>query len=73
MNIELNQIQTEIVRSAIASGKYSNAEAVIAEMISLFQIKRMREQIAIGAQQIANGQITDGESVFYDLQSRLTR
>ena len=78
MNIQLKPEQEKFIREKIASGEYSNAEDVISQAFKLLEarerkIKELREKIAIGTEQIANGQVTDGEIVFDRLQEKINQ
>jgi antitoxin ParD1/3/4 len=66
MNIQLKPEQEKFIQEKIASGEYSNADDVISQAFKLLEaretkIRELREQIAIGTEQIANGQVTDEE------------
>ena len=78
MNIQLKPEQEKFIREKIASGEYSNAEDVISQAFKLLEarerkIKELRAKIAIGTEQIANGQVTDGEIVFDSLQEKINQ
>ncbi|MDJ0592486.1 MAG: type II toxin-antitoxin system ParD family antitoxin [Pleurocapsa sp. MO_226.B13] len=69
MNIQLKPEQEKFIQDKIASGAYSNAEDVIAEAFKLLEIRErklneLRDKITVGTEQLANGQLTDGEEVF---------
>lgn len=73
MNIQLKPEQEKFIQDKIASGEYSNADDVITEAFKLLEIrerklKEFQAKIAVGTEQIANGQLTDGEQVFARLQ-----
>jgi antitoxin ParD1/3/4 len=76
MNIELKSEQERFIRSQIESGEYQNADDVISEAFKLLaarsiKIEQLRQKIAVGTTEIANGQITDGEVVFERLQAKI--
>ena len=76
MNIQLKPEQEKFIRDKIASGAYSNADDVIAEAFLLLErrenkLKELKAKIAVGTEQVANGQLTDGEEVFNRLQDRI--
>ena len=78
MNIVLKPEYEEFIRSQIQSGKYGSAEEIIGEAIALLRerkqrIEELRQKIAVGTTQIANGQVTDGELVFARLQEKIDR
>ena len=75
MNIKLKPEQEKFIREKIASGEYSNADDVISQAFKLLEarerkIKELKAKIAVGTEQIAKGQVTDGEIVFERLGIR---
>jgi antitoxin ParD1/3/4 len=78
MQIQLKPEQEKFIQEKIASGEYTNADDVISEAFKLLEvreikIKELRAKIAIGTEQIANGQVTDGEIVFDRLQEKINK
>ena len=78
MNIVLKPEYEEFIRSQIQSGKYGSAEEIIGEAIALLRerkqrIEELRQKIAVGTAQIAQGQVTDGELVFAKIQEKIDR
>jgi antitoxin ParD1/3/4 len=78
MNIQLKPEQEKFIQDKIASGEYSNADDVITEAFRLLEIrerklKELQAKIAVGTEQIVNGQLTDGEQVFARLQEKINR
>jgi antitoxin ParD1/3/4 len=76
VNIQLKLEQEQFIRSQIDRGEYQTAEDVISEAFRLLEarankIEELRQKIAVGTQEIANGQITDGEVVFERLQAKI--
>jgi antitoxin ParD1/3/4 len=76
VNIELKSEQEQFIRSQIESGEYLTADDVISEAFKLLaaranRIEQLRQKIAVGTAEIANGQITDGELVFERLQAKI--
>jgi antitoxin ParD1/3/4 len=76
VNIELKSEQEQFIRSQIESGEYQTADDVISEAFKLLaaranRIEQLRQKIAVGTVEIANGQITDGELVFERLQAKI--
>ena len=58
------------------SGRYKSADEVILAALELLdqreqRLVELRKQIDLGAEQIAQGKVTDGEIVFEHLLSRL--
>ena len=78
MNIQLKLEQEQFIRDRIDRGEYKTAEDVISEAFKLLEarahkIEELRQKIAVGTQETANGQITDGEVVFEKLQAKIAR
>jgi antitoxin ParD1/3/4 len=76
VNIELKSEQEQFIRSQIESGEYETADDVISEAFKLLaarsnRIEQLRQKIAVGTAEIANGQITDGELVFERLKAKI--
>ena len=76
VNIQLKSEQEQFIRSQIDRGEYQTAEDVISEAFKLLEartkkIEELRQKIAVGTQEIANGQMTDGEVVFERLQAKI--
>lgn len=77
MNITLNPDQSAFVQNQIEEGQYINIDALISDAINLLadrhqRLVELREKVAIGTEQIRNGQVTDGELVFDRLQRKLS-
>lgn len=78
MNILLKPEYEEFIRAQIQSGKYGSVEELIGEAILLLKqreqrIEELRQKIAVGTAQIAEGQVTDGELVFARLQENIDK
>jgi antitoxin ParD1/3/4 len=78
VNIQLKLEQEQFIRSQIDRGEYQTAEDVISEAFKLLEarthkIEELRQKIAVGTQEIANGQMTDGEVVFERLQAKIAQ
>lgn len=78
MNIQLKLEQQQFIRSQIDRGEYQTAEDVISEAFRLLEarankIEELRQKVAVGTQEIANGQMTDGEVVFERLQAKIAQ
>ena len=78
MNIQLKSEQEQFIRSQIDRGEYQTAEDVISEAFKLLEarahkMEELRQKIAVGTQEIANGQMTDGEVVFERLQAKIAQ
>lgn len=78
MNIQLKPEQEKFIQEKIASGEYRNADDVISQAFKLLEakerkIKELQDKISLGTEQIAQGQVTDGEEVFNRLQEKINR
>ena len=78
MNISLKPEHEQFIQSQIQSGRFANTDEVISEAFKLLEereqrLEELRQKIAVGAEQIARGQVTDGEIVFARLQEKINR
>ncbi len=83
MNIALNREQEQLILSQLKKGKYETLEAVIRDALDLLaareaekerlQLEELRQKIDVGTQQIARGQVTDGEIVFERIKAKINR
>jgi antitoxin ParD1/3/4 len=78
VNIQLKSDQEQFIRSQIDRGEYQTVEDVISEAFKLLEartnkIGELRQKIAVGTKEIANGQMTDGEVVFERLQTKIAQ
>ena len=81
MNITLSPEQEKFIQSQIARGNYQDDEQVIKEALTILEIinqendqkrlEELREKIALGLEDVKQGNVTDGELVFERLQERL--
>ncbi|MGK7902800.1 MAG: type II toxin-antitoxin system ParD family antitoxin [Hormoscilla sp.] len=70
------------IADRVKSGRYSTADEVVREALGLLserdraederRLEELRAMIAIGTEQIANGQVTDGELVIDRLRKKMT-
>lgn len=77
MNISLKPEHEQFIQSQIQSGRYANADDVINEAFRLLeerqrQLEELCQKIAVGTEQIARGQVTDGEIVFARLKEKIS-
>ena len=83
MEIQLKPEQEKFIFSQIKKGKYQTAEQVISEALNLLEkqssqtdknhLEELRQKIEVGTEQIAQGQVSDGELVLTRLQDKLRR
>jgi antitoxin ParD1/3/4 len=76
MTISLKPEHEHFIQSQIDTGHYTNPDEVISEAFKLLfqrenRLKELQEKIAIGTQQIAQGQIQDGEAVLAMIQRKI--
>jgi antitoxin ParD1/3/4 len=78
VDISLKPEQEQFILTQINSGRYLNVDEAISDAIRLLEnreqrIQELQHEIAIGTEQIAKGQVTDGELVFARLQEKIDR
>jgi antitoxin ParD1/3/4 len=78
MNVTLNPEQAEFLRSQLATGRFRDMDEVINEALRLLEqreqrLEELRQKVVIGTEQIQNGQVVDGETVFVNLQEKINR
>lgn len=81
MNITLTPEQEKYIQLQLEEGKYNSVEQLISEALQLLEernraleerrLEELRLKIASGTEQIARGQVTDGEVVFARLQEKI--
>ncbi|MEH2224110.1 type II toxin-antitoxin system ParD family antitoxin [Nostoc sp.] len=76
MYIQIKPELEQFIQAQLASGRFTNADDVINEAFKLLQereqrLEELRQDISVGTEQIAKGQVTDGEVVFARLQEKI--
>ncbi|MEH2368827.1 MAG: type II toxin-antitoxin system ParD family antitoxin [Nostoc sp.] len=76
MYIQIKPELEQFIQAQLASGRFTNADDVINEAFKLLQereqrLEELRQKIVVGTEQIAKGQVTDGEVVFARLQEKI--
>ena len=76
MNIALKPEYQQFIQSQIQKGNYANVDEVISAAFRLLEererrLEELSQKIAVGTEQIARGQVTDGEIVFTRLQEKI--
>ncbi len=76
MYIQIKPELEQFIQAQLASGRFASADDVINEAFQLLQereqrIEELRQKIAVGTEQIAKGQVTDGEVVFAKFQEKI--
>lgn len=78
MNIFLKPEYEQFIQSQIDTGNYTSADEIINEAVKLLlererRLAELRQKVALGTEQIAKGQVTDGEAVFARMQAKINR
>ncbi|PHJ59371.1 CopG family transcriptional regulator [Nostoc linckia z18] len=78
MYIQIKPELEQFIQAQLATGRFASADDVINEAFKLLQereqrIEELRQKIALGTEQIAKGQVTDGEVVFARFQEKIRR
>lgn len=80
MNITLKPEQSELIQQKINSGKYNNAEEVIAEALQLLYqrdreyetwVEETREKVDVAIEELRRGEGIDGNVVIAQLKEKL--
>ncbi len=79
MNISLNPTHEQFVISKVESGKYANADEVIAAALQLLEeqeqytlwLNDTRQKVAVGLEEIERGDVLDTEVVINQLKEKL--
>nr|WP_322711050.1 type II toxin-antitoxin system ParD family antitoxin [Nostoc sp. ChiSLP03a]MDZ8212222.1 type II toxin-antitoxin system ParD family antitoxin [Nostoc sp. ChiSLP03a] len=76
MYIQIKPELDKFIQAQLAIGRFTNADEVINEAFKLLQereqrLEELQQKIAVGTEQIAKGQVTDGEVVFARLQEKI--
>lgn len=76
MNISLKPEHEEFIQAQIKAGNYNSVDEVVNEALSLLaererRLVELRQKVSRGTEQIAMGQVTDGETVFAQLQAKI--
>ena len=76
MNITLKPEFEQFIQAQLAAGRYTTLDELVGEALALLvqqeqRLDELRHKIALGTEQIRNGQLTDGEVVFSRLQEKL--
>jgi antitoxin ParD1/3/4 len=75
MNIQLKPELEQFIQVQIATGKFANVNDAINQAVKLLEreqrLEELRRKLVSGTEQIARGQVTDGEIVFAKLQEKI--
>jgi antitoxin ParD1/3/4 len=75
MNIVLKSEHEQFVQKQLAKGQYATVDEIISAAFALLsgqeqRLEELRQQIAMGTEQIQQGKVVDGEAVFDKLQEK---
>ena len=83
MNLSLTPELERAIVEKVKSGRYQSLDEVVLEGLRLLEerdraldeqrLEELRQKIAVGKEQIAQGQVTDGEIVFERLRTKIQR
>lgn len=83
MNLSLTPELERAIVEKVKSGRYQSLDEVVLEGLRLLEerdraldeqrLEELRQKIAVGREQIAKGQVTDGEIVFERLRAKIQR
>jgi antitoxin ParD1/3/4 len=78
MNIELKPEHEQFVQTQLLKGRYVTADELISAAFTLLseqeqRLEALRQQIATGTEQIQQGKVVDGETVFAKLQEKINQ
>jgi antitoxin ParD1/3/4 len=81
MSLSLTPELEQAIVEKVKSGRYQSVDEVLLEGLRLLeerdraldeqQLEELRQKIAVGTEQIAKGQVTDGEIVFEKLRTKI--
>lgn len=76
MNIILKPEQEQFVREQLAKGQYATIDELLDAAFVLLadqeqRLEELRQQIAVGTEQIQQGKVVDDETVFDRLQEKI--
>jgi|GEM_PF-1173497 len=76
MSLSLTPATEKRITDQLARGRYESADELILAGLQLLEAReqrltQLRQQITVGAEQIAQGRVTDGEQVFDRLLNQL--
>ncbi len=81
MSLSLTPETEQAIEEKVKNGRYQSADEVILEGLRLLEerdraldaqrLEELRQEIAIGTEQIAKGNVTDGETVFESLRVKI--
>jgi antitoxin ParD1/3/4 len=78
MNIDLKPEHEQFIQKQLAKGRYVTVDELISAAFSLLseqeqRLEELHQQIAVGTEQIQQGRVVDGETVFDRLQAKISQ
>ncbi|WP_299484454.1 type II toxin-antitoxin system ParD family antitoxin [Acaryochloris sp. IP29b_bin.137] len=78
MNVDLKPEQEQFVQQQLEKGRFSTVDELIGTALSLLseqeqRLEALRQQIAVGTEQIQQGKVVDGEATFGRLQAKISQ
>jgi antitoxin ParD1/3/4 len=78
MHIDLKPEQKQFVQQQLEKGRFSTVDELIGTALSLLseqeqRLEALRQQIAIGTEQVQQGKVVDGEATFDRLQAKISQ
>lgn len=78
MHIQIKKEHEKFIQAQIATGRFTSADDVVNEAFKLLEeqerrLEELRQKIAVGTEQIEQGRVTDGETVFARLQEKIRK
>lgn len=78
MNIVLKPEHEQFVQKQLEKGQYTTVDELIGAAFALLsdqeqRLEELRQQIAVGTEQIQQGKVVDGEAVFARLQKKISQ
>lgn len=80
MTVTLTPEQEKFIAEQVKSGRYQSADDIIAQSLGILRAQEefirsssleLREQIAIGVEEIQKGQVVDGRSAIKNIREKL--
>ena len=76
MDISLKPEHEQFIQAQLETGSYTSVDEIVNEALDLFvererRLVELRQKVAMGNEQIDNGQVTAGETVFAQLQAKI--
>jgi antitoxin ParD1/3/4 len=78
MKIDLKPEHEQFVQKQLSTGRYITVDELISAALTLLleqeqRLEELRQKIALGTEQIQQGKVVDGETVFARLQEKISQ